>query len=425
MAAAQKVENGLNRTRASVGQGSNPVLANSLALSSPSTQYMLDEILAADGNFGALTTFRPRVPWDHVTLNHFRAAASQRLNDPLSAYTHQRTAYDAFLRMLIDLPRWLTGTLYVLSKDLILISRQADERLVSEGRRPTLVEEATRSVNQGFSLCLTDREPQLAESRKWGTYRMANLLFALYLRQHAYKLCTSMIRAIRTAELPPLEHFAIADHLTFRYYRGMLAFRAENYAAARDDFAFALRHCHRDARRNKTLILMYLVPLMMAEGRMPDERALRAYPRVWALYGDFVRAAVAGNVGLFDRLMQEREHDLAAVGTVLAVEHVRKVAMRQLFYKVYLIDGRPSRIAFERFRTGLAVAGLSLETIHVEALLADMVHAGYIKGYLAHDHGLVVLSKQDPFPSFATLAAAAAASPNAGAVTTPAPSSRN
>ncbi|KAJ1846840.1 COP9 signalosome (CSN) subunit, partial [Coemansia sp. RSA 2703] len=234
--ATRKIENGLNRVRAAGGQHPNPVLASSLTLISPATQSVLDDILAADGNFDALSRFSPRLPWDHVTLNHLRAAASLRLNDPVSAYTHQRTAYDAFLQMLVDLPRWLITTLYALSKDLIHVARHADRHLMADGRRPTLVEEATRRVNQGFSLCLTDREPQLSVSRKWGTYRMANLLFALYLRQHAYKLCTSMIRAIRTAELPPLENFAISDHITFRYYRGMLAFRAENYAAARDDF---------------------------------------------------------------------------------------------------------------------------------------------------------------------------------------------
>ncbi|KAJ2787520.1 hypothetical protein GGI15_000651 [Coemansia interrupta] len=396
--AAQKIENGLNRVRAAGGQPPNLVLAGALALNSPFTQTLLDEILAVDGNFDSLATFSLRRPWDHVALNHFRAAASLRLDDASTAYTHQLAAYDAFLQMLVDLPRWLTSTLYVMSKDLVYVARRADQRMVAEGRRAVLIEEATRRVNQGFSLCLTDREPRLSASRKWGTYRMANLLFALYLRQHAYKLCTSMIHAIRTAELPPLDHFAISDHITFRYYRGMLAFRAENYAAARDDFVFAFTHCHKEARRNKTRVLIYLVPLMMVEGRMPDERALRAYPRVRALYGDFVRAAVAGNVGMFDRLLQEKEHDLAAVGTILAVEHVRKVAMRQLFYKIYLIGGRSSRIAFETFKAGLAVAGLSLETIHVEALLADMIHAGYIKGYLAHDHNLVVLSKQDPFP---------------------------
>ncbi|KAJ2856635.1 COP9 signalosome (CSN) subunit [Coemansia erecta] len=260
---------------------------------------------------------------------------------------------------------------------------------------------------------MTDREPSIAVSRKWGTFRMANILFALYLRQRAYNLCTSMVRAIRSTELPPLDKFPMSDQVTFRFYRGVLAFRSENYAAAKMDLMFALGHCHREAQGNKRRIMTYLVPLMMMDGFMPQKDTLKKYPEVNMLYGGLIDAAKTGNVGLFDRLLAEKQDRLAALGTFLAVEHARKIAVRQLLHKVYLIDGRNSRIPFDRFKRAMEFAcGCNIESIEVEAVLADMIFCGYLKGYLAHSHGLAVLSKQMPFPPLSTLVTQTPPPPN-------------
>ncbi|KAJ2621106.1 COP9 signalosome (CSN) subunit [Coemansia sp. RSA 1694] len=92
----------------------------------------------------------------------------------------------------------------------------------------------------------------------------------------------------------------------------------------------------------------------------------------------------------------------------MAVEYVRKIAVRQLLYKIYLIDGKNSRMSFERLRIGFWAAGLGdVNVLEIESILADMVAAGFIKGYLSHDHGVAVLSKQQPFPPIKSVLAAA------------------
>ena len=45
-----------------------------------------------------------------------------------------------------------------------------------------------------------------------------------------------------------------------------------------------------------------------------------------------------------------------------------------------------------------------LEPDEIECIVANLIYAGYVKGYIAHQHGKVVLSKQDAFPALADVA---------------------
>ncbi|KAJ2802486.1 COP9 signalosome (CSN) subunit [Coemansia helicoidea] len=378
-------------------------LAAVLPLNSEYTNLVLGDMLKEDGGWDALREPLSRGLWNEVTVEHFRAAIACRRGDFVEACARQLATYHAFLRAFRHMERWSINGLLVLCRDLCSVAQRADALLAGDGQGGK-VEEATRAINQGFSLCMTDREPDLAKSRKWGTYRVANILFRLYRRLGAHNLCDSMIRAIKASELPELDAFPMSDQVTFRFYRGMLAFRSESYAQAKDDLLFALAHCHRDAYANKIRILTYLTPVLMAEGAMPQSRLMRRYPPVKALYGELAKAARAGNLRRFDELLAEKEQQLVAAGAFLAAERVRRIATRELLRKLYLIGGSASRVPFQMLRDGFVAAGLADTSVpEIEAILADTIYGGYVKGYLAHDHGVAVLSKQEPFPPLRSL----------------------
>ncbi|KAJ2489932.1 COP9 signalosome (CSN) subunit [Coemansia sp. RSA 2050] len=381
--------------------------AQIIKIDSQYTATVLRDIWTADGSWDALLTHQFNSVITELSLMHFRAAAEFCQKRFVEAYEYQLSSYKAFLRAFSYMDRWGVYPLLVMCKDLYLLACRADCQLTEAGQPATKLEEATRAINQGFSMCMTDREPVLSNSRKWGTYHLANLLFALYLRQKAFNMCNSMIRGIKTSELPALDQFPMGDQVTFRYYRGLLAFQGEDFAAAKEDLVFALEHCHRDAYRNRARILMRLTPIMMIEGIMPQSRLFHKYPPIMALYGGLARAAVQGDLRTFDAILLEKEWQLASLGTYLAVEYVRRIAVRQLLYRIYLIDGKNSRLSFERVRIGFWAAGLGdVCILEIESMLADMIAAGFIKGYLSHDHGVAVLSKQQPFPPIKSVLAA-------------------
>ena len=44
-----------------------------------------------------------------------------------------------------------------------------------------------------------------------------------------------------------------------------------------------------------------------------------------------------------------------------------------------------------------------MEATEIECILANMIYKGYIRGYIAHEKGVLVLSKRDPFPIAAVM----------------------
>ncbi|KAJ2878650.1 COP9 signalosome (CSN) subunit, partial [Coemansia aciculifera] len=179
--------------------------ADIVKIDSHYTNIVMRDIWNRDGNWSALQAQISASDIAELSITHFRAAAECRQSNFIEAYRWQLASYQAFLRAFNHMDRWGVRPLLSMCKDLYNLACRADYQLTTTGLPTTKIEEATRAINQGFSMCMTDREPQLSISRKWGTYSLANLLFALYLRQKAYNMCTSMIRAIKASELPALD----------------------------------------------------------------------------------------------------------------------------------------------------------------------------------------------------------------------------
>lgn len=97
------------------------------------------------------------------------------------------------------LPPWAIICMYNTANSLRLFAIRADEQLaktkgdvtfsngfqddiVSTAPRSEKLEEAARVFNRLFALCLGDRNPDMSQSRKWGTYYVANLQFKTYFK---------------------------------------------------------------------------------------------------------------------------------------------------------------------------------------------------------------------------------------------------
>lgn len=75
------------------------------------------------------------------------------------------------------------------------------------------------------------------------------------------------------------------------------------------------------------------------------------------------------------------------------------------FQARWLIHEQSTRIPIESFRTALRLAlqnKVSDEETpspeEVECLMANMIHKGYIRGYISHERQMVVLSAKNAYP---------------------------
>lgn len=78
----------------------------------------------------------------------------------------------------------------------------------------------------------------LEQSRKWGVYYIANLIFKTCFRLRSassVSLCNSVLVALTAGrgDVPELQNFPKAQQVTFMYYRGILQFLEEKYIEER------------------------------------------------------------------------------------------------------------------------------------------------------------------------------------------------
>ena len=156
------------------------------------------------------------------------------------------------------------------------------------------------------------------------------------------------------------------------------------------------------------LILTYLIPIRLLRGSLPAPGLLRAFPRLEALYQPFLDAFVTGDVRAFDKHLSAptTEKTLVNLGAYLSLERAREGCLRALFRRVWLARNKETRIKVSDFWTALKWVGMDVEIEEAEWFVATMIFKGYMKGYIAHERGIVVLSAKEAFPKLGSFTVA-------------------
>ncbi|KAI9892144.1 MAG: COP9 signalosome (CSN) subunit [Vezdaea aestivalis] len=322
---------------------------------------------------------------------------------------------------------WTVPCLYVVGRCLRTYAAKADrmvrdagvvsagflEDVVEEGGKNERLEEAARMINRIFQICLSDRAP-LDESRKWGIYYTTNLLFRTYFKLNSISLCKNILRALAATntDLPPLSAFPKSHQVTYKYYLGVIHFLEEDYKTAEKHLTEAYSLCPLSAHHNCELILTYLIPCrLLTSQQLPSPSLLASYPRLRTLFTPLSSCIKLGNLSGFDAALSKGEAEFVRRRIYLTLERGRDIALRNLLRKVFLEGGmtkgadgaliRRTRIPVREFGVAIGLGqaggrrrgGEETERDEVECLLAGMIYKNFMKGYIAREHGIVVLSK--------------------------------
>ncbi|KAF2758709.1 transcription-associated recombination protein Thp1p [Pseudovirgaria hyperparasitica] len=351
------------------------------------------------------------------------------------------TAYDAWKDVVNALikghaaghfPAWTIPCLYTGGRYLRVFAIKADKQttdtqgkvaftdglgddVVSSANKNEKLEDTARQLMRIFSLFLGDRSP-IEDSRKWGIYYIANLLFKTHFKINSINLSKNILRTLHAqSDLPALERFPKAHQTTFKYYAGVIFFLDEDYIKAENYLTDALVLCHKDAKKNRELILTYLIPChLLTTHTLPTSALLGPYPRLEALFQPLAMCIKRGDLAGYDAALASGEAEFVKRRIYLTLERGRDIALRNLLRKVYLSAGyeppkegdppdapkvRKSRIALVDFHAAVRLSmgkdGESLDQEEVECLMANMIYKNLMKGYISHDHGKVVLQKGD------------------------------
>ena len=278
---------------------------------------------------------------------------------------------------------------------ILSIITQADEKACDTNYK--FLRESLNNLTKGFTTVAKDR----TGAKRLALFAVTNALFKIYFKVNTLQLCGKLINVVEgpgSSVMNDLGAFPVCDVAMYKYYIGRLKMFEDRYSEARECLRFALSHCPRNNVKNRQRILASLVPVEMCLGLMPSAR-------VGSVYGlsEFVElwnATIRGDLGSFDRILQQHQASFVRLGVYLVLEQVKMIAYRNLFLKIFKLSNS-TRLNLHTFVDALKWMGQDTDLDEVECVLANLIYQNKIKGYISHEKRFLIVSKTDPFPKTA------------------------
>ncbi|KAE8743525.1 hypothetical protein FOCC_FOCC010850 [Frankliniella occidentalis] len=342
-------------------------------------------------------------PLDEVVVAHLRVIWALQTPDYAEAYRCQSLVVQAFSRMLLACrdDNWLLKAMFTVCLDLRLLAIQADKHNSDKGFGKSMeaLEKAAECFMSCFRVCASDNRATNDDTKKWGMMSLVNQLFKVYFRVNKLHLCKPLIRAIDSS--PYKDLFPVSQQVTYRYYVGRKAMFDSDYKTAGEYLTYAFERCHKQSKRNKRLILIYLVPIKMILGYMPQRKLLEKYDLLQ--FWELVQGVQSGDVRRLNEAMRQHQKFFVQCGIYLLLEKLKVIAYRNLFKKVYLLQ-KTHQISMEALLCALKMMDIEdIDLSETQCIVANLIYEGKIKGYISHQHQKLVVSKQNPFPPLSSL----------------------
>ena len=230
----------------------------------------------------------------------------------------------------------------------------------------------------------------------------------MYFKINKINLCNPLKRVIENSGLK--EHFPQSHQVVYKFYVGRQAMFDNDYETAAAYFQYAFEHCPARYKKNKKIILIYLLPVNMLRGYMPKANLLLKYDL--QPFADIVGAVKQGNVLKFDTDMCKYEEFFIENGVYLFLEKLKMTTYRNLFKTLARLLNT-AQIPIEAFVDILKYQGeADMDNDVCQCILSNLIYEGKIKGYISYKHNKLVISKDFKlaFPRLTALTTAAGGS---------------
>mmetsp|Transcript_8543 Transcript_8543/g.20175 ORF Transcript_8543/g.20175 Transcript_8543/m.20175 type:complete len:405 (+) Transcript_8543:142-1356(+) len=388
-----------------VRQSNAAALAGRLALASsdsPKRQF-LDFLAARPYQAGFQECERcMQADWAELVCHSGKAAQCKRDGDLSTAFSHQEAAVEAFLRLFKQMDRSWIPILKVLLVDLRKLGAQADDNLRAQGKmeEANKLEGAGRMMRKSLAQEMRDEENDKEACRTHAALFVANQCNKVFFALNTLKHVKSLV-------LPPqvaVEEFPAPDRVTWHFFQGRMALMEGRMEQAEQDLAFSFNNTPSRHIHNRHVILGYLVPvrLILHQSRpSPTRKAAIPTPALLRKYKltelvSLVEAFRTGNIAMFDEAMAEHQDFFIRKSIYLLLHKLKLCVYRNLFKRAHAAT-KKSQMKLSIFVAAVRACGAEADPEQVEGMLANLIHQGLVKGYIAHKQQVVVLKKDDPF----------------------------
>lgn len=335
-----------------------------------------------------------------LVKKRFAAGGALNSNDWVACTEHLSECLTAYISALQSESAWTLPPLHALCTDLRVLAGEADNQLRSEGKKRCKLEDAERILKRAFMTTNNDRRAMGEGSKRAGTLGIINQLLKVYFKLNNLRLCANLTRTVNAPNFPDFESYPITNRVTYKYYSGRLHLYDDRIREAAVDLTYAFSHMHREQYENMRRVLLYLIPAKILMGVLPSNNMLQKFNMRWFM--DISNAIRTGNLRLFDDAVEKYEEFFIKGALWLAVEKMRPLVYRSLVRKVGLSLSTTkeiqNKIALDKIRIGLHMCQKEMEMDEIECIVANLIYNDYIKGYISHKVGYLVLSKKNPFP---------------------------
>ncbi len=216
-----------------------------------------------------------------------------------------------------------------------------------------------------------------------------NQLFKIYFKINKINLCNPLKRVIENSGLKEL--FPRSHQIVYKFYVGRQAMFENDYNTASSYFEYAFQNCPYRYKKNKKIILVYLIPVNMLRGYFPKQSLLIKYDL--KPFAELVSAVKQGNIRKFDQDMLKYEDFFIESGVYLFLEKLKMTTYRNLFKRITCLLNT-AQIPIEAFADILKYLGEDdMDNDVCQCILSNLIYEGKIKGYISHKHNKLVISK--------------------------------
>ena len=424
MATVQQV---VHAVSSAIAQQKGEALAEALQQLDLSNAALIAQLTAGRIDVRALCSSVLDRPYDEMLAEQLDSLVAIHGNDHVKAYSHQESACTKF-HSVFEKEKdtsWSLPAMHRLDLLLRMAAIRADATLKKSaaggGDITTTREMAVRVLQKSFTICISDRavdkvldadgtlhvinNPHF--SKKWGTLHVINNLFKIYFQLNKLTLCKNLIKAVDGPGFPKVlygqEHesgrsFPIEQLVTYHYFVGRLNLLNSQFPIAQEHLLFSFENCPAASYKNKRLILRYLVPVRLVLGKFASPALLTKYDL--PQFVPLCHAVHRGDLRLFERQLDDYQHLFIRHGSYLLVERAKTIAYRNFFRRVYSLHPEgTTKLDVAMLKRCLDATGVNLDHDEIECVLANLIYKGYIKGYLSHQHGKLVVGKTNAFPA--------------------------
>lgn len=343
-----------------------------------------------------------------MIIEHLESYKFMSHQDFVPAYLHQKISLQNLATLFKkEDSAWLARTLFVLISDVNILARKADEDEKRKGKTRTTdyLVDSCGEVMTIFRVCVQDRSGSI---QAVAMLRVANNLFKCYFSRNNLSVCKSLFETITNKEKDfGINHYPIDQLVTYKYYVGKYAIFEGQFKKAQEALSFAFRRCTGYYPKNKRLILLHLIPVeFFVFGRAPNQKLLEKY-KLTEYFDSILSASISGNIAEFNQAIEKNEDWYIQKGIYLIIEKMRWIAYRNFIKKVYFVLTKDKLITttqiqidkyclpflkkFDPYSSSICIDELVV-------IIANLIHIGYIRGYISQKSNILVVSKSNAFP---------------------------